>query len=320
MKVMGTILGIGPQSGPMQTLSRQQLVILVLLTVVWGINWPVMKLGVTDFPPLTFRAISICLGVPVLALALAALKVPFRVPRRHWPALLWLAATNMFVWHATIILAVKTLSSGRAAILGYTMPIFSAVIGAWLYSTALSRRGWLGVGAAAFGVALLLWHEFTGLAGRPVGVALALIAAATWALGTQQLRRTRIEVPTLTLSFWMTALTAAVMSLLSFAFERPQWKAPDPDVWVAILFNAVVIFGFAHAAWFYLARALPPVASTLSVMFIPVVGVFSGAVWLGEVLHWQDYAAVCLMVVAIASVLWPARPQVPVARTPGATP
>jgi drug/metabolite transporter (DMT)-like permease len=45
----------------------------------------------------------------------------------------------------------------------------------------------------------------------------------------------------------------------------------------------------------------------LSVMLIPVLGVFSGAWWLGEVLHWQDWTAVALMVVAIASVLWPAK-------------
>ena len=236
------------------------------------------------------------------------LKVPFRIARKDWPELLWLAATNMFVWHACIILAVKTLSSGRAAILGYTMPIFSAVIGALLFSAVLTRRGWLGVSAAAVGVALLLWHEFTGLAGRPVGVALALVAAATWALGTQLLRRTRIEAPTLTISFWMTALAALVMVALAAVFERPQWKAPDATAWWAIAFNAVVIFGYAHAAWFYLARGLPPVASTLSVMLIPVLGVFSGALWLGETVHWQDWAAVALMVVAIASVLWPSRP------------
>jgi len=48
------------------------------------------------------------------------------------------------------------------------------------------------------------------------------------------------------------------------------------------------------------------VASTLSVMLIPVLGVFSGSLWLGEVLHWQDWAAVVLMVVSICSVLWPA--------------
>jgi drug/metabolite transporter (DMT)-like permease len=290
----------------MQKLSRQQLILLVLLTVVWGINWPVMKLGVTGFPALTFRAMSIWLGVPVLALGLVVLKVPFRLPRRYWPELVWLAATNMFIWHACIILAVKTLSSGRAAILGYTMPIFSAVIGAVLFSAALTRRGWLGVTAAAFGVALLLWHEFTGLAGHPVGVALALVAAATWALGTQLLRRTRMDVPTLTISFWMTLLTAVVMTVLSLLIDPRDWHAPSSTVWAAILFNAVLIFGFAHAAWFYLARALPPVASTLSVMFIPVVGVFTGALWLGEVLRWQDWAAVVLMVVAIGSVLWPA--------------
>src|SRR5688500_12923557 len=110
----------------MQRLTRQQLVVLVLLTLVWGVNWPVMKLGVTDYPPLTFRALSIWLGLPVLGAVLLVMKVPFSVERRDWPQLLWLAATNMFVWHACIILAVRTLSSGRAAILGYTMPIFSA--------------------------------------------------------------------------------------------------------------------------------------------------------------------------------------------------
>jgi drug/metabolite transporter (DMT)-like permease len=78
-------------------------------------------------------------------------------------------------------------------------------------------------------------------------------------------------------------------------------------VWAAIVFNAVAVFGYAQPAWLYLARALPPIASTLSVMFIPVLGVVSGAVWLGEVLHWQDFAAMALMVVAIASVLWPSR-------------
>ncbi|MBI2768301.1 MAG: DMT family transporter [Burkholderiales bacterium] len=291
----------------MPKLTPRQFSILVLLTLVWGLNWPVMKMGVSAYPALTFRALSIVLGLPVLALALVVLKVPFRVPRRHWGEVAWLAATNMFVWHACIILAVKTLSSGRAAILGYTMPIFSAVIGSLLFSAALSRRGWLGVSAASAGVALLLWHEFTGLAGRPAGVALALVAAATWALGTQLLRRTTIVLPTLTLSFWMTALTAGVMTVLALVFEYGQWQVPSAPVAWAIGYNAVLIFGYAHAAWFYLARGLPPVASTLSVMFIPVLGVFSGALWLGEVLHWQDWAAVLLMVVAIASVLWPAK-------------
>lgn len=291
---------------PMHALSRQQLVLLVLLTITWGVNWPVMKLGVTNFPPLTFRALCMGLALPVLGAAVVALKLPFRVARRDWRELLVLTVVNMFVWHACIIVAVRYLSSGRAAILGYTMPIFSALIGALVYGQRLRGRGWLGVGAAALGVVLLLWHEMTGLAGRPLGVALALVAAAVWALGTQMLRRTRIEAPTLTLAFWMAAMTTVELVVLAALFERQAWHWPDAAAQGAIAFNAVLVIGFAQVAWFSLARTLPPLASTLSVMFIPVLGVFSGALWLGEVLHWQDWTAVALMVVAIASVLWPA--------------
>lgn len=56
-----------------------------------------------------------------------------------------------------------------------------------------------------------------------------------------------------------------------------------------------------------LARGLPPIASTLSVMLIPVLGTSDGAWWLNEQLHWQGIAAMLLMRAAIASVLWPAR-------------
>ena len=264
-----------------------------------------MKLGVTGFPPLTFRSLCLWLGTPVLGLALVAMKVPFRIPRAHWRELLVLAVFNMFFWHALIIIAVQSLSSGRAAILGYTMPMFSALLGAWFFGDQLAKRSWAGVAAASLGVVLLLWHELSNLSGRPTGVLLALVAASTWALGTQMLRRTRMPVPTLAISFWMTLMTTGVMTVLALVLESDQWVAPTPSNWFAIGFNALLVFGFAHAAWFYLARSLPPVASTLSVMLIPVLGVFSGAVWLDEVLHWQDWAAVALMVASIACVLWP---------------
>jgi drug/metabolite transporter (DMT)-like permease len=188
------------------------------------------------------------------------------------------------------------------------MPIFSALIGALIFHNQLSKRAWGGVFAAALGVVLLLWHELANLSGKPVGVVLALVAASTWALGTQMLRRTTIPLPTLTLSFWMTAMTTLVMTVLAFVFEFHRWQEPTPTHWAAIVFNALLVFGFAHAAWFYLARVLPPVASTLSVMMIPILGVFSGAWALNEVLHWQDWAAMGLMVVSIASVLWPTKP------------
>lgn len=286
----------------------RQLAALALLTLVWGLNWPVMKLGVTHFPPLSFRTLSMWIGLPVLWAVTRAMKIPLAIPRAEWPELAKLTFTNMIVWHVLAIVSVQALSSGRAAILGYTMPVFSALWGMALFGQRLAPRQLAGVGAAALGVALLLWHELERMAGRPWGAAGMLVSAAVWALGTQQLRRTTMRTPTLAIVFWMTVLTTLVMTLLAAAFEHDRWATPDNIAWAAIVFNAVMIFGFAQPIWLVLARALPPIASTLSVMLIPVLGVLSGAWWLGEVLHWQDFAAIGLMLAAIASVLWPAKP------------
>jgi drug/metabolite transporter (DMT)-like permease len=243
----------------------------------------------------------------VLAGLLLWRREPFSIARRHWRELAVLTVFNMIFWHTLAILAIQSLSSGRAAILGYTMPVFSAVIGALWFGQRLIPRAWIGVVAAALGVVLLLWHELTTLSGRPMGVAMMLVAAGTWAIGTQLMRRTRIKAPTLTISFWMTLLTTLWMTLLSVLFERSEWTAPNPAQWGAIVYNALGVFAFAQVVWLMLARELPPIASSLSVMMIPVLGVFSGAWWLGEVLHWQDWAAVVLVMLAIATVLWPPR-------------
>jgi drug/metabolite transporter (DMT)-like permease len=266
-----------------------------------------MKVGVTGFPPLTFRMLSMWIGLPVLAGVMLALRVPLRIARADWPELARLTVTNMLVWHVLAILAVQALSSGRAAILGYTMPIWSALWGLALYGQRLAPRQLAGIGAAALGVTLLLWHELGTIAGRPIAALGMLGAAAVWALGTQQLRHTRIAVPTLAIVFWMTLITTLAMTLLAVAVEHSRWTAPGPETWGAIAYNAVMIFGFAQAIWLVLARDLPPIASTMSVMLIPVLGTLSGAWWLGERLHWQDGAAIVLLGIAIAAVMWPKR-------------
>lgn len=289
------------------TLTRRQLVLLIILTLVWGLNWPVMKIGVSAYPPFAFRALCMWLGLPVMALAVLAFRQSFVVPRAHWHELFWLAVTNMFFWQSLMMLALAQLSSGRAAILAYSTPIFSAILSVMFFRERLSLRQVIGVAAAMLGVMFLLWHEVSAMSGRPWGVLLALVAAASWSLGVRQMRTTRIPTSTLALAFWMTAMTAVVLSVLSALFEGTTWTAPNASVWAALAYNAMLVFGFATAMQLHLARTLSPVATSLSVMMIPILGVFSGAVWLYEVLHWQDWAAVVLMVMAIGSVLLPAR-------------
>lgn len=287
----------------MTSLTRKDWILLVLLTVFWGINWPIMKIGVREFPPLTFRTLGMLLGLPTIWIAARMQNVSLRIPPGQLKTLIRLAIPNMLAWHVLVILGVKMLSSGRAAILGYTMPVWAVLCGLLFFGERVSRIAWLGVGCALAGAMLLLSSEFSALSGQPLGSLLVLVAAASWGYGTVAMKRTHIDMPTIALTFWMLALTTLMMVIASTVFESAVWRMPDAIEWGAILYNAVIVFGFAHVVWFQLARTLPPIASSLSVMMIPVVGVFSGAWILNETPHWQDYGAMLLILAAMSTVL-----------------
>jgi drug/metabolite transporter (DMT)-like permease len=290
------------------TLSRLDILLLCLLTLIWGVNWPVLKIGVADFPPLTFRCATMVGGLAVFALIARLQGHSLRIARRHWSEVTTLAATNMTLWYALSIVGVELLASGRAAILAYTLPVWVAVIGFAFYGERQTSRLLLALISAAIGVGLLLSSELQAMTGSPVGTFCMLAAAAIWGLGTHQFRRRRLPTPLVVLTFWMMTATLAFCALLSLIFERGRWvRGPNSAEWAAIAFNVVLAYGVGQLLWFRLASTLPPVVSALSVMMIPVVGVVSGLVLLGEQPGGTDIAALLAILVAIAATLVPPR-------------
>jgi drug/metabolite transporter (DMT)-like permease len=291
----------------MTSLSRRDAVLLVLLTLAWGFTWPVMKFGVRELPPLFFRMLCIAGALPILALVARLSAVPLALPRADWPGIVRLALPNVVIWHVTVILALTLLPAGRSAILGYTMPLWAALIGALAFGEHPPARHWVGVAAALAATALLLSSELTSLAGRPTGALLMLFAAASWGYGTHQARRYAVHVPALTAIFWMLTLALLALAAASVAFERGRWRLPQPPEWAAIVFNMSISVAFCHVVWLRLARRLPAAASGLSMMMIPALGVFSSMWLLGERPRWQDYVALALIVFSLATVLLPSR-------------
>jgi drug/metabolite transporter (DMT)-like permease len=245
-------------------------------------------------------------GLPVLWLIIRVNGESVAVPREHWGELTVIALTNMTVWYICVMYGVMLLPSGRAAILGYTMPIWVALLGVLLFGDRPERRLLLGVAAAAAGVSLLLAGEFSAISGSPLGSLLILGAAVTWGYGTHRMRRRRHPTSALVVTFWALLQSWLACACLALLTERGQWDGQaSMAAWVAVFYNGVLIFAFTQVLWFRLASTLPPMASSLSVMLIPVIGVFAGTLWLGEPIAWQDWAALGCIVLAIASVLLP---------------
>lgn len=287
--------------------SPRKLFALALLTLMWGVNWPVMKLGLREMSPLYFRALTMSGGFLLLVAYYRFRGFRLNLPAGSFSRVALLAGPNILGWHALSIFGVQALASGRAAILGFTMPIWTVIFGVLFFREKMTRRLWLATGCAGGAVLLLLWHELATMSGRPVGMSWMLSAAAVWALGTLMLKRMSAMIPTEVLTVWMIGLSVPVLWSLAITLEpSPTWEFSQP-MWGVLAYSAAINYGVAQIIWFSIARSLPPTASALSIMFIPVIGLGSAMLLTGEVPYVEDYAAVMLIIAALAATLLPSR-------------
>src|SRR5713101_4757991 len=102
------------------------LTLLVLLALGWGVNWPIMKVVMTEMPPLHFRVLCLGVGAAALFAIARANRLPIRVPSGAWPRLIAITLFNVAAWNVLAVYGVTFMESGRAAILAYTF-----LCGAW---------------------------------------------------------------------------------------------------------------------------------------------------------------------------------------------
>lgn len=285
------------------TLPRAGIVLLVLLTLAWGVNWPIMKVTLAEYPIWTFRAICIVGGVLGLFGIAALNRMPLGVPRSEWPRLLIMSLFNITGWNLCSAYGVTYLPSGRAAIIAYTMPLWSVLLSVWVLREPMTKRRAIGVGLGTLGIAVLIGADLPKLGAAPVGTIFMLGAALSWALGTVIMKRYPLGMPTVVMTAWL--MLVGGLPIVAGAV----WMAPDSfhthGFWAnfGVAYNVLVSFVFCYWAWFKILEMVPAAVASLATLMIPVVGVFSGMLVLGEVPHWSDIAALLLVMAALATVL-----------------
>jgi drug/metabolite transporter (DMT)-like permease len=295
-------------TGGTSVISRQQLIGLVGITLMWGINWPMMKIALREVSPMYFRGVTMGLGVVWLLFyfRLQGLRL-WPQTRREWRDIVLLGIPNMFLWHALSIMGVMSLPSGRASILGFTMPVWTVVIGVMFMGAKFTPRIIAAVIATLAAIGLLISHEFTALQGQPMGILWMELGALSWAIGTLWMRRISFTMPVQSLTVWMMLISSPMILLVGASTETwPTWEL-SPLAWGSLVYAVLINYGFAQIIWFGMARDLPPATSAMSIMAVPVVGTLSASLLIGELPHWQDYAAMVCVVLAIAAVLLPKR-------------
>ena len=300
------------QGGVSDAARRRALVLLAVLTLVWGTNWPLFPVVMREVSVWSFRAISMT-GAGLLLLAVARLRgQSLALPRRTWFPVLGGALVYLSIWNIGSALAAVMIPSGQAAILGFTMPVWAALLGWLLFRERLSGRQWLAVALTACGVLLLTWRSLDAYRQAPLGVALALLAAVGWAGGTMIIKRSGVAVPATVLSGWQLLVASLPVSGCALVLGEGAWSWPSPLVMLAIAYITIVPMGVGNVVWFAIVGLLPAHLAGLSTILVPVVAMVSGAIVHGEPLGLLQIVAMACFASALAlALLLPARREPP---------
>ena len=287
---------------------------ILLLTVVWGCNWPVLKIGVSEIAPLTFRALTLPVAAMGMFLVTRLSGESVRIPRAWWGKVATLAFLNIAGWNGFVLFGVQQLPAGRSAIIAYTMPIWATLIAMVVLNEPLNRRKIVGLLLGMVGMALLLGDDIRHIRTAPTGALMILAAAVLWALGTVLLRKWKPPFAQNALSGWMMLLgwlPLAIMAPFLDPHPASYLTTLSGKAWFAIVYNMFLAGTIAHWAWFTLARTLPVAVSSMSSLPVPVVGVMAGMLFLGERPGITEFTALALVLASLFAVLYQPKQKAP---------
>jgi len=155
------------------------IVAILVLAVIWGYNWIMMKVGVAYAPPFTFAALRAVLGAVVLFAFMALMRKPFAVQAGPQFVLVGLLQTTGFIGFSTWALSVG--GAGKTVVLVYTMPFWIVLFGWPLLGERVRGYQWPALGFGLIGLILLLDPK-TG--GSLAGDVLAILAGLSWGLAS----------------------------------------------------------------------------------------------------------------------------------------
>jgi drug/metabolite transporter (DMT)-like permease len=289
-----------PPATPNHGSSLRGVVLLAVLSLFWGLGWPAMKVVLAEIGPWTFRtACLLSAGAGLLALARASGST-LGIPRPDLLPLLVTALVNITGWHLLSAHGIAAMQAGRAAIVAYTMPLWAVLLSRLLLGERLGGLRLLALAAGTAGMAVLLGPDLHRLRAAPAGVAFMLGAAFCWAAGTVLVKYFRWHMPPTLIMGWQLLLGGLPVAAGAFLLEDPLGLADiSLKAGATLLYLIAGPMIFCHWAFFVVVRMFPANVAAISTLSIPIIGVFSSALLLGEPVTAAEITALLLVVASL---------------------
>jgi probable blue pigment (indigoidine) exporter len=285
-------------------MSSLGLIVLAIASVGWGLNFPIMKHLLTEWPPLSSRGLCGIVGAAALASIALARQQSLRVPRPMWGRLLLVSTLAIGGWVAFMGLAFLWLSASEAAVLGISIPVWVAFLARPILGERLSLLRALSLTVALAGIAVLIGgNGFDASVGKLPGILCALAGAVCVALGTVLTKHFPLAMPPLSLAAWQIGLGCLPIAIIGLAVERPQLAALSSIGWASMIYITLIQFCLCYVCSFAALARLPAATASIGTLLVPVVGVLAAAMMLHEPLGLREISALAITLGGVAVAL-----------------
>lgn len=260
----------------------QHFALMLLVQLIWGVNFVAAKIGLAHFESLFFLALRFSL--------VALLLLPFvGLPRRKLKQLIPLSMTMGAMHFGLIFLGMRYLDAATSSIAVQLQVPFAAILAAFFFGETLGWRRILGMIVAFAGVVLIAGEP--RFADGNLWPLVAVIGAAlVWATGNVQVKALGEEFDAVQLNGYIAILAAPQLLALSLLIEGNQFPYVFDIAWAgwaALLFQSIIVAIFSYIIWYNLMRRYPVNQVMPFTLLLPMIGVISGHLILNEVVTWQ---------------------------------
>ncbi|MFC0242659.1 DMT family transporter [Rhodopseudomonas telluris] len=293
------------ESAPLRgRMSPAGLAFLAVASIGWGLNFPIMKHLLTEWPPLTSRGLSGIVGAVALALIAGARGQALRVPRVLWSRLLLVSLLNIGGWVAFMGLALLWLRASDAAVLGVSIPLWVALVAWPILGERLSATRAVALLIALGGIAVLIGGGgLDASVDKLPGILCAIAGAICVALGTVLTKHFPLALPPLSLAAWQVGIGCIPVAIAGLALEDAHLAALSTSGWASMIYMTLVQFCVCYVCWFAALERLPAATASIGTLLVPVVGVLAASAMLHETLGVRELVALAVTLCSVAVAL-----------------
>ncbi|MDP9324737.1 MAG: DMT family transporter [Acidobacteriota bacterium] len=293
-------------------------VLLLLMTIIWGTNYVIVKHAFRSIDPQAFNAIRLIISSTVFLTIMAAVRrrpvaqraegslagifyTPSPITARDWLSIAGLGIVGQCLYQYCFVAGLARTSVANAALIAAAAPVLIALASAAMGEERIGLGYWLGALLSLGGIYIVVGRDLRVGGSTIRGDLIMFAAVCCWAiytLGARPLMTRHSPVA-------VTGLSMAIGTLLYVPAVVPHlravdWRAVDWVTWVTIVYSALFALSVAYTIWYAAVRDIGSARTSVYSNLVPLVAMATAVLFLGEPLDVRKIGGAAAVLVGVA--------------------